>query len=114
MAEIRRESPVRFGISPKRSEVHDNWTVALAYDDEGPGPWLVDLAHKTRWDLQDRGIGDLTVGDLAVPSDPGACTFSDNTLVNRMDRTHAAFQAGMRRLPLSPISANSFAVPPHD
>jgi hypothetical protein len=33
--------------------VRDNWTVALEYDDEGQGPWLVDLAHKTRWDLQD-------------------------------------------------------------
>ncbi len=90
MTEIRRESPVRFGISPKRSGVHDNWTVALAYDDEGPGPWLVDLAHKTRWDLQDSGLNDLTVGDLAVPADPGACTFSDNTLVNRMNRTQAS------------------------
>lgn len=90
MAEIKRESPVRFNVSPKKSEVGDNWTVALAYDDEGPGPWLVDLAHKTRWDLQDSGIGDLTVGDLAVPADPGACTFADNTLVNRMNRTQAS------------------------
>ena len=90
MAEIKRESPVRFNVSPKKSEVRDNWTVALAYDDEGPGPWLVDLAHKTRWDLQDSGIGDLTVGDLAVPADPGACIFADNTLVNRMNRTQAS------------------------
>ncbi|BBO78722.1 hypothetical protein DSCW_61390 [Desulfosarcina widdelii] len=90
MAEIKRESPVRFPVSPKQNEVRDNWTVALEYDDEGPGPWLVDLAHKIRWDLQDSGIGDLTVGELAVPSDPGACTFADNTLVNRMNRTQAS------------------------
>ena len=50
----------------------------------------MDLAHKTRWDLQDSGIGKLTVGDLAVPADPGACTFADNTLVNRMNRTQAS------------------------
>jgi hypothetical protein len=90
MAEIKRQSPVRFNVSPKNSEVRDNWTVALAYDDEGPGPWMVDLAHKTRWDLQDSGIGDLTVGELAVPADPGACTFAENTLVNRMNRTQAS------------------------
>ena len=90
MVEIHRESPVRFRISPSKSEIRDNWTVALEYDDEGPGPWLVDLAHKTRWDLQDSGIGKMTVGELAVPADPGACTFADNTLVNRMNRTQAS------------------------
>ena len=90
MTEIKRESPVRFTASPKATEIRDNWTVALEYDDEGPGPWLVDLAHKTRWDLQDSGIGDLTVGELAVPAAPGACTFADNTLVNRMNRTQAS------------------------
>jgi len=50
----------------------------------------VDLAHKTRWDLQDSGIGDLAVGDLAVPAEPGACTFADGTLINRMNRTQAS------------------------
>jgi hypothetical protein len=90
MAEIKRESPVRFKVSPKTTEVRDNWTVALEYDDEGAGPWLVDLAHKVRWDLQDSGIGDLSVGDLAVPGDPGACTFAGDTLVNRMNRTQAS------------------------
>lgn len=90
MAEIKRESPVRFNVSPKNSEVRDNWTVALEYDNEGDGPWLVDLAHKTRWDLQDSGIGNLSVGELSVPADPGACTFAGDTLVNRMNRTQAS------------------------
>lgn len=90
MTEIKRESPVRFPVSPKRSEVRDNWTVALEYDDEGQGPWLVDLAHKTRWDLQDSGIGDLSVGEVAVPADPGACNLADDILVNRMNRTQAS------------------------
>ena len=54
MAEIRRESPVQFQGSPVKTEMRDDWTVALAYTDEGDGPWLVDLSHKTRWDLQDQ------------------------------------------------------------
>ena len=90
MAEIRRQSPVRFQISPLKTEVRDNWTVALAYDNEGDGPWLVDLSHKTRWDLQDRDIGAMTVGDLAVPENPGDCSLADHTLINRMNRTQAS------------------------
>jgi hypothetical protein len=90
MAEIRRESPVRFNIRPKESEVRNNWTVALEYDGEGSGPWVVDLAHKTRWDLQDGGIGNLAVGGRPVPADPGACALADGVLINRMNRTQAS------------------------
>ncbi|MBC2711454.1 MAG: sarcosine oxidase subunit gamma SoxG [Desulfosarcina sp.] len=90
MGEIKRESPVRFTASPTKSEVRDNWTVALEYDEEGQGPWLVDLAHKTRWDLQDNKVGEQRPGDLTVPSAPGDCTFANNTLVNRMNRTQAS------------------------
>lgn len=90
MAEIRRESPVRFRVSPSKTELRDNWTVALAYDDEGQGPWLVDLAHKTRWDLQDSQVGEQTPCDLTVPSVPGACTLEGGILINRMNRTQAS------------------------
>ena len=64
--------------------------MALEYDDEGQGPWLVDLAHKTRWDLQDSRVGEQTPCELAVPADPGACIFANDTLVNRMNRTQAS------------------------
>ncbi|MGB8332923.1 MAG: sarcosine oxidase subunit gamma SoxG [Desulfobacterales bacterium] len=90
MAEIKRQSPVRFTVSPIKTEVRDNWTVALEYGEEGQGPWLVDLAHKTRWDLQNNKVGELTPCDLAVPTVPGACTLADGTLVNRMNRTQAS------------------------
>jgi hypothetical protein len=90
MAELRRQSPVRFKAGPTRTEVRDNWTVALAYGDEGQGPWLVDLSHKTRWDLQDPNIGAMTVGDQAVPERPGTCALSGNKLINRMNATQAS------------------------
>jgi hypothetical protein len=64
--------------------------VALEYENEGEGPWIADLAHKVRWDLQDSGIGELTVGECPVPTGPGACTLSDSTLINRMNRTQAS------------------------
>lgn len=90
MADIKRQSPVRFTVNPIKTEVRDNWTVALEYEEEGQGPWLVDLAHKTRWDLQNSKIGELTPGNLPVPAVPGACTLADGTLVNRMNRTQAS------------------------
>ncbi|OQY01790.1 MAG: sarcosine oxidase subunit gamma SoxG [Desulfobacteraceae bacterium 4572_123] len=90
MAEIQRQSPVRFKATPLKTEVRENWIVALEYDEEGQGPWLVDLAHKSRWDLQDSKIGEQTPCDLTVPAAPGECTFSDNTLINRMNRTQAS------------------------
>ena len=90
MVEIKRESPVRFRVYPTETEVRDNWTVALAYDDEGQGPWLVDLAHKTRWDLQEGLIDEQRPCDLDVPAEAGGCTLANDTLINRMNRTQAA------------------------
>lgn len=90
MANIRRESPVRFGIGPRKTEVRDNWTVALEYNDEGRGPWIVDLAHKIRWDLQDRNIGGFSPCDLTVPAVPGQSILAGGTLINRMNRTQAS------------------------
>ena len=90
MAEIKRESPVQFKVSPRITEVRDNWTVALEYDEEGQGPWLVDLAHKTRWDLQDSKVGEQRPCELDVPATPGSCTFANDTLVNRMNRTQTS------------------------
>ncbi len=90
MAEIKRESPVRFKVRPLATEVRDRWTVVMEYDGEGQGPWLVDLAHKHRWDLQDKAIDTQRPSDLSVPETPGACTFSGAALVNRMNRTQAS------------------------
>lgn len=90
MTDIQRQSPVRFTAAPLKTEVRDQWTVALEYEDEGPGPWIVDLAHKPRWDLQDKAVGNLRPCDLGVPDAPGACMFSGETLINRMNRTQAS------------------------
>jgi hypothetical protein len=90
MAEIRRQSPVRFPASPIKTETRDNWTVALEYDQEGSGPWIADLAHKSRWDLQDSKVGELTPCKMPVPAVPGECTFAGHTLINRMNRTQAS------------------------
>ena len=90
MTGIQRYSPVTFESSIKESEVRDNWKIVLAYQNEGSGPWLVDLGHKTRWDLQDSQIDDPSRSEFSVPSSPGTCFFSEKKLINRMNRTQAA------------------------
>jgi hypothetical protein len=90
MVEIRRQSPVDFGRSPLETEVQGLWTVAQTYDAEGDGPWVVDLSHKTRWDLQDSKVGEMTPLDRAVPDTPGGSVLSDGILINRMNRTQTS------------------------
>jgi hypothetical protein len=63
MVEIKDN--LRFGSRsrPLKTEVRDNWTVALEYDGEGQGPGWLDLCHKTRWDLQSSNLGEMMPGD---------------------------------------------------
>ena len=91
MAEnIIRRSPVTFDRPPARTEVRDNWTVVLEYEDQGAGPWVIDLSHRARWDLQDRAIDGIQPWGAGVPDTPGRCAFADGILINRMNRTQAS------------------------
>jgi hypothetical protein len=90
MADIQRKSPVHFNAGATRTEVRDHWTVALEYDDEGSGPYLVDLSHKTRWDLQSASLADYRPCDVPVPEKPGQCVLEKGVMLNRMNRTQVA------------------------
>jgi len=90
MKKFQRESAVRFDAQIEKSEVRDNWPVALQYRDEGHGPWLVDLAHKVRLDLQDRQIDERTPADVVVPQSPGASVLQNSVVVSRMNGTQAS------------------------
>jgi len=101
MDAIRRQSPVRLPPRPARTVIRDHWEVTLAFDNEGEGPWLVDLSHKPRWDLQDRRIDDLKPAGHGIPEEPGACRLEDAILVNRMNRTQASvWHLGNTAVPL--------------
>ena len=90
MTEIQRRSPVQFQAGIDHSEVRGGWTVALAYRDEGRGPFLVDLSHIPRWDLQDKTLDGIQPLGIKIPAAPGECRFEDGILINRMNRTQAA------------------------
>jgi hypothetical protein len=90
MTGIQRYSPVTFRSGVQETEIRDNWNIVLTYQEEGPGPWLVDLSHQPRWDFQDERIDDSSTVGLHVPTGPGECSYLKNRLINRMNRTQAA------------------------
>lgn len=90
MTTIKRRSPVSFKSSPVQAETRGHWTVVLEYADEGSGPHLIDLCHRSRWDVQDANLEQLQPWGAAVPSAPGQCTLQDGMLINRMNRTQAS------------------------
>ncbi len=87
-----RRSPVAFPATPPETELRDGWTVVLRYEgeDDHPGPWLVDLSHRRRWDFQDRDIGAQTPMDLPVPERIGAVGVHGPLVINRLNRTQVA------------------------
>jgi hypothetical protein len=90
MTEIERRSPVRFDAGIERSKARGGWNVVLAYAEEGRGPYLVDLSHIPRWDLQDKFLDGFTPLGLKIPPVPGVCRLASGVLVSRMNRTQTA------------------------
>jgi len=90
METIARRSPVVFDRPVKKSEMRGHWDVVLEYEDEGPGPYLTDLSHRARWDIQDGNLDRYKPWELNIPETPGQCRFKNGLLINRMNRTQAA------------------------
>ena len=86
----QRYSPVSFLSEPAQTEIHDGWKVVLKYSDEGNGPFLIDLSHRNRWDVQDAHLSKFQPGEVAISENPGQCTFQKGLLINRMNPTQAA------------------------
>ncbi len=90
MKNIIRRSPLSFEAKPAKTEIRDNWTVVLEYDTEETGPYVIDLSHRIRWDLQDADIAEFQPWGINIPETPGQCAFENGILINRMNRTQAS------------------------
>ena len=90
MQNIIRRSAVSFDTETEKTEERDNWLVVLEYEGQGAGPYLVDLSHRARWDLQDAEIGISQSLGIQIPEIPGQCVFEKGILINRMNRTQAS------------------------
>ncbi len=91
MIEIQRYSPVSFGIIPKRIETRENWKIALEYEGEDADiPFIVDLSHRTRFDVQDSSLSSVRHFGITIPDIPGQSIFENGFIVSRMNRTQAS------------------------
>ncbi len=90
MKEIQRVSPVAFKSTPSKTKKRDNWDVVMEYSGEDDGPWLVDLSHRPRFDLQDANLSAITPFGLTIPEVPGDCVLENGVLANRMNGTQVS------------------------
>ena len=90
MTDIKRYSPVQFKATALKTEQRDNWDVVTEYNNEGPGPWIVDLSHRCRLDLQAGDLSSKTPFGVAIPEIPGESVLENGVLINRMNRTQAS------------------------
>jgi len=82
-----RRSPIRLAAAPAQTESREGWEVVLGYEEEGEGPWLVDLSHRRRWDLQDRDVAARRPFGRTVPAAPGEVRIERGLMLSRMNRT---------------------------
>ena len=101
-AEIKRLSPVSFPGKPLKTDMREHWTVVLEYEAEGQGPYLFDLSHRARWDLQDADLSSFEPMGVRVPEKPGQSRFENGVLVNRMNRTQASIWHLGAEIPAAP------------
>jgi hypothetical protein len=90
METIFRRSPAVFNRPVKKREIRNNWDVVLEYDNEGSGPYLIDLSHLSRWDIQDKDLDRFKPWEIRLPETPGHCLFHNGVLINRMNQNQAS------------------------
>jgi hypothetical protein len=90
MIEFERISPVVFKSRPVKTENRDNWEVVMEYSTEGDGPYLVDLSHKPRFDLQDEDLAARQPFGISLPETPGDSVLRNGILTNRMNQSQVS------------------------
>ncbi|MBW2014984.1 MAG: sarcosine oxidase subunit gamma SoxG [Deltaproteobacteria bacterium] len=88
--QIQRRSPVTFKTRPIRTEIRNHWQVVLEYENEAEGPFLIDLSHRNKWDVQYADLVQMQPFGIPIPETPGKSTIKDGWLINRMNQTQAA------------------------
>ena len=87
---FRKRSPVSLPSTPLRTEERGGWLISLEYENQGEGPWLIDLSHKPKWDLQSPDLSEYQPGGLDIPEGVGQSLLQGGWLINRMNGTQAS------------------------
>ena len=82
MESLKRYSPVKFTGNPARTRERNGWEVVLEYENEGTGPFLIDLSHIGKWDVQGEELPSLRPAGLVIPGDPKQCLLTGDYLLN--------------------------------
>jgi glycine cleavage system aminomethyltransferase T len=82
MESLKRYSPVTLTGTPARTEVRNGWEVVLEYENEGTGPFLIDLSHIGKWDVQGEELPSLRPAGLAIPENSEQCLLTGEFLLN--------------------------------
>ncbi|NIR15166.1 MAG: sarcosine oxidase subunit gamma SoxG, partial [Desulfobacterales bacterium] len=80
---------MKFSSPLSKKEVRDGWDVVLEYEDKGNGPFLIDLSHIPKWEVQDADLAHIRPMDVGIPEHSGDCILENGILVNRMNPTQA-------------------------
>ena len=103
---VKRFSPISLPASAKERMEADGWDVVLRYEDQGSGPWVVDLSHRSKWDVQNGSLNTVRVFGKSLPNTPGQCSVIEGWLVNRMNRVQAAMWDIAATEPGPPVKEN--------
>lgn len=90
MKDIKRHSAVAFKATPLKNQTYGDWDVVLEYHGEGDGPWLVDLSHRTRLDLQSADLAAKKPFGITIPEVYCQSVLEKGVLINRMNRIQAS------------------------
>jgi len=86
-AKMERRSPVQLPGKPEKTQTRNHWPIVSEYSDEGPGPWIVDLSHCPRWDIQGRDLAEAMPPEFALPDFPGSVLVHAKGLTGRTGRS---------------------------
>jgi hypothetical protein len=90
MGAYTRRSPVTFDDRPRKRAIRGNWEVVLEYERQGNGPFLIDLSHISKWDVQDSDLSRIGPWGAEIPPISGQCVLEKGMVITRMNRTQAA------------------------
>ncbi len=90
MNKTQRVSPVVLKGTPAKTKNINNWEIVMEYEGEGDGPYLIDLTHKQRFDLQDSNLAGQNPFQMTIPEMPGNSLLDKGILINRMNNTQAS------------------------
>ena len=102
MVEIIRQSPIHFDARPIKTEKQGDWEIVLEYDDEGKGPYIIDLSHVPRWDAQDADFSRMRPWGCDIPPRTGDCVHRQGILISRLNQNRAIFYHLLDLMPAVP------------